>query len=208
MHTVKEVKNYIRTYGWIEFLKIPLRPTFFKIFDFKRVQLQYVSLENLPYREPGEEINVKKADYEDLYRLKDISTNIEHFQKLLESGNHILIALHGDKVIGRLCVNFQLHKPWEKVLKLEPDEAWGENAFVLPEYRGKGIYSAMYSMATQMLKEQGFKRMFVIISFRNHKSMKIHRKLGGKEIGWITYIKFLGFEKIWFKGDRVWSVGY
>ena len=203
MYTLDDIKNYKRAYGWTNLLTIPLKRVLSKIFTFKREMVLYSSLSDpVPYREPSEGINIRKASNEDLNRLKDIRPNTKLFRKWLENDSLFLIALDGDKVIGYSCSESHPIKPLDKVVKLKSDEVWGHNAFILAEYRGKGIYSSMFFLGAQMLKEQGVKRVLGSIDFRNHRSMKIHKKFGGKEVGRVTYLKFPGFEKIWFEEHK------
>lgn len=203
MYTLDDIKNYGRVYGWIDLLTIPLRRVLSKIFTFKREIILYRSLvDSFPYRKSNTGIDVRKARKDDLEKLGVIRPNMKLFRGWLENDSLFLIALDGDRVIGYSCTEFHPIKPLDKVMELKSDEAWGHNAFILPEYRGKGIYSILFSLGVQMLKEQGVNKVFGSIDFRNHRSMKIHKKFGGKEVGRVTYLNFLGFEKIWFSGGK------
>jgi len=199
MYTLNDIKNYSRVYGWISLFLVPLRYIQSKIFVYKQEIILYKSLQKIPIENKElKDFVFRKAFSKDLEKLKEIKPNTELFKKWLENESLFIIALKNNKIVGYTCVEFYPQKPIDRVLKLQQNEAWGRDAFILPEYRNKGIYSIMFSLVTNLAKEKNLSKIYGSVDVKNLKSLKIHKKFGSKVIGRYIYLKLLVFEKIWY----------
>jgi GNAT superfamily N-acetyltransferase len=97
------------------------------------------------------------------------------------------------KIVGYICgctAKKSKHKP-VSMLKLKDTDYWGVDAFIHPEYQGKGINAAIASGFLAQAKKQGFKRGFGTIEYKNRASRKAFALIGDKEIGLFTTISIM-----------------
>lgn len=81
----------------------------------------------------------------------------------------------------------------ETLFTLASDEVYYHDAYVLPEMRGKNIYTTMKARTGQIMAEQyGKRRAISFVRYDNHASLNASRKLGAQRIGRIGYVKLFG----------------
>jgi len=135
---------------------------------------------------------------------KDIdSMNNEHYRydqkskefakNRLEKGDRCVLAIHNGRIAGYIWVmkDYIELSPY-KFLLLPKNKAYTYKAFVLNEYRGKRIHSAMYSYVVNMLKKEG-KRFAISAVDRDNKpalKTKLKNRADYEIIGTLVHIKF------------------
>lgn len=100
----------------------------------------------------------------------------------------------GKKIVGYVCVcpaKKSRHK-LVSILRLKDTDYWAVDAFILREYRGKGINSAIASGFLAQAKREGYRRGYGTILFNNNASRKSYAQIGEKEIGVFTTLTILG----------------
>jgi ribosomal protein S18 acetylase RimI-like enzyme len=102
-----------------------------------------------------------------------------------DDGRGVLyIALDGNKAIG-FSVAFLLKKPREEdSLGIIPAQSGRiEELYISPEYRGKGIASALMQKMEMFLKKNGCKYIIVGVKAYNQSAHDLYKYLGYKDTG-------------------------
>ena len=64
---------------------------------------------------------------------------------------------------------------------------WIQSVYVLPSYRGKGIFSAMYSKVKEMAREEGVVQIRLYVDKENIKARNVYQRLGMNECHYLMY---------------------
>jgi ribosomal protein S18 acetylase RimI-like enzyme len=96
----------------------------------------------------------------------------------------LYVALDGDKEIG-FSVAFLLKKSREEdSLGIIPAQSGRiEELYIAPEYRGKGIASALMQKMEIFLKEKGCDYILVGVKAYNQNAHELYKHLGYKDVG-------------------------
>jgi len=79
-------------------------------------------------------------------------------------------------------------------IKLNPDEVYLFDMYLLPDERGKGMAAFFMSSVLQRLKEKGVKKVYGYFNANNIPAMWVHRLLKFQELPRVDLSKFLWFE--------------
>lgn len=120
----------------------------------------------------------------------------------LEKGDRCVLAIHNGRIVGHLWVmkDYINLSPY-KFLLLPKNKAYTYKGFVLNEYRGKRIHSAMYAYVVNMLKKEG-KRFAISAVDRDNKpalKTKLKNRADYEIIGTLVHIKFFGLRHDYIK---------
>lgn len=64
---------------------------------------------------------------------------------------------------------------------------WIQSVYVLPSYRGKGIFSAMYSKVKEMAREEGVAQIRLYVDKENINARNVYQRLGMNECHYLMY---------------------
>lgn len=64
---------------------------------------------------------------------------------------------------------------------------WIQSVFVTKEYRGKGVYRAMYEKVRSMAKEQNVTQIRLYVDKTNFPAQKVYKRLGMDECHYLMY---------------------
>jgi ribosomal protein S18 acetylase RimI-like enzyme len=64
---------------------------------------------------------------------------------------------------------------------------WIQSVYVMPEYRGQGIFRAMYTKVIEMAKEQNINQVRLYVDRHNTNAQKVYQKLGMEECHYLMY---------------------
>lgn len=64
---------------------------------------------------------------------------------------------------------------------------WVQSVYVLPQYRGRGIYKAMYAHVKQMAKEEQVSQVRLYVDKGNTRAQKVYQQLGMDECHYLMY---------------------
>ena len=64
---------------------------------------------------------------------------------------------------------------------------WIQSVYVMPEYRGQGIFRTMYTKVIEMAKEQNIAQVRLYVDRHNTKAQKVYKKLGMEECHYLMY---------------------
>lgn len=64
---------------------------------------------------------------------------------------------------------------------------WIQSVYVMPKYRGKGIFKAMYAKVIEMAKEQHIAQVRLYVDRNNTNAQKVYQKSGMEECHYLMY---------------------
>ena len=64
---------------------------------------------------------------------------------------------------------------------------WIQSVYVMPEYRGKGIFKSMFTKVIEMAKEQNIAQVRLYVDRYNSNAQKVYQKLGMEECHYLMY---------------------
>ena len=94
-----------------------------------------------------------------------------------------IIALLGGKVVGCLMITREW-SDWNCCWYW-----WIQSVYVLPEYRGRGIYKAMYGNVLEQAKFAGVSLIRLYVDKNNTTAQAVYQKLGMEECHYCLYEK-------------------
>jgi len=201
MYTFNDIKSYIKIVGWIYFLTLPLRRIRSE-FVIERGNVYYFSLAEITGSYSNPSIMVTEATIDNLNKLKEKNPNIPRFRKFLENHEIVIVAIINEKIVGHGIFVKDIPKKFKGFINLRPGELWVADAYSLPEYRNKGIYSRIFSYTVFQARKRGNTKLFCDILANNLHSIEIHtKKFGGKRLFSYFYIKILFYEHTWIQKE-------
>lgn len=124
-------------------------------------------------------INTK--DLEEAAKLNH-SLNLEHWRALLDKG-HICVALKKSNILVAYCWAVPEEYSFRPGSSpLGPRDAYLYNAFTLEEFRGMGLAPYMRKHCYEILRAQGYRRLFSITEYFNTSAINFKMKLGARFI--------------------------
>lgn len=100
-----------------------------------------------------------------------------------EAKGQYVIALLGGKVVGCLMITREW-SDWNSCWYW-----WIQSVYVLPEYRGRGIYKAMYGNVLEQAKSAGVSQIRLYVDKNNTTAQAVYQKLGMEECHYCLYEK-------------------
>jgi len=195
--------GYGKEKGWPSLVRAGLKKLRRFIYTREVFILNYIRLDSIPEVKPGTKVVVRDATWDDIPKMKNIRYSMGKFEDWLKRGCIFTIALKDDKVVSYLCMHTEPLPPFENVVNLKPDEIWGHYAYTVPEYRGNGIYPYIAYLAAKRLMKQGYKREYGIVRADNRTSIKVHDKMGKRDLQHVIHLKVFGIERCWNKPEKV-----
>lgn len=98
-----------------------------------------------------------------------------------ESKGIYLVARAGGKPIGSLMLTREW-SDWNNQWYW-----WIQSVYVMPEYRKKGVYKAMYATLKQMARENGVAQIRLYADKANLSAQQVYRRLGMEESHYLMF---------------------
>lgn len=98
-----------------------------------------------------------------------------------ESKGTYLVARAEGKAIGSLMLTREW-SDWNNLWYW-----WIQSVYVMPEYRKKGVYKAMYATLKEMAKENGVSQIRLYADRTNLSAQQVYRRLGMKESHYLMF---------------------
>ena len=177
--------------------------------DWRREILAERSLEE-PIEEfkPKIKVTIRQATDNDLDKFKGIvsESKLELFKERFEEGRICLIALDGERVISFAWISseneYEINCCIE--VKLNEEEGYLFDDYTVPEYRYKGLQTALITKRLASLKEQAYRKALVFLWDKATYSRKAYSRVGfkGKQVVTLIILFGLKFHR-WreFKGN-------
>ena len=97
-----------------------------------------------------------------------------------------IVAKAGDKAVGSLM----LTREWSDWTNRW--YWWIQSVYVTPDYRGKGVYRAMYDKVKELAKENGITQIRLYVDKTNYRAQQVYQKLGMSETHYLMYEEEIG----------------
>jgi ribosomal protein S18 acetylase RimI-like enzyme len=112
------------------------------------------------------------------------------------------VAWDGDRVVayGWVSQGSECVGELERAFHMTPDEAYIWDCVTLPEYRGRGLYSALLAHMLAELREVGVRRTWIGASLDNQASIKGFMKAGFQPTIKLIYGRLLALRCAWVIG--------
>ena len=110
---------------------------------------------------------------------------MECFQDEIDSVETCAVALFKEEVAGLIWV----YSPddMSRLFVLQEGEAELNNGYVLPEYRGKGLFGDLLTFSCRWLQERDYKTVYAMVHSTNVASLKAFRKTGFQDLGSVKH---------------------
>lgn len=109
----------------------------------------------------------------------------EFFQDTIDGVDTCAVAL----VEGTLAGMIWIYRPEQtsRLFRLEAHEAELNQGYILPAFRGMGLFTDMLTFACRFLQEQGYRTVYAGVHSGNGPSLRAFRHAGFCDIGWIRH---------------------
>lgn len=137
----------------------------------------------VPAADPEVEVDVREASDEDLRLLAPLENNIAtDWLERKAQGSVCLVALSGSAHQGYQWITRSAEEMTEvsHVIDVSRD-AWGAylfDSYVLPSFRGKGVFRTLVRSSKRWALQQGLSRLYAAFARDNHISEHAFRKAG------------------------------
>jgi GNAT superfamily N-acetyltransferase len=123
--------------------------------------------------------------------------------KRLATGKRVIFALQDDRIIAILWLAFdgQFIAETGMTLTLRLNEFVTFNAVTLPEWRSRGLSTALNQVAYEYCAELGRTVQLTWRSTTNRSALRVAEKLQQKPVGRMSCVWLLG-HRIWFRYDQ------
>ena len=200
MYKIGNIIEYAKEHGFLGLPKAAFRKF---VFHREKHVLTCLSLaEPLPVLQPLQNIAFRKASLADrgeliqLIKEERYSQVKKEFHKWIKKDYFFLLAIAEDKIMGYCCVSKDIPSKYRAIkgINFKDDDAWGQDAFVHPRYRGNNVYPVLAIEALKSAAAAGYRRIYGEMTSSNFSSRCAHQKIGCKEIREITLSKILFFK--------------
>jgi len=187
-------RYYIRRDGFVGALPVLVGEFARLSFNHLKYLLVMRSLdEPLPAGQPSIAYEIRPFTQDDLAAVSEISRPSEAklFARRLSKGHVGLLALHAGRPIGYAWGAATLDLEVEKIpLHLEPGDVLCSDMYTVPEYRGKGVQTALTLARLQQFRTLGYHRAICYIAVGNSPSLHVwQRKIGCRTVGQIDFLR-------------------
>ncbi len=103
----------------------------------------------------------------------------KYMEEILEDDDHVAYcAIIGDRIVGYVTAQMAKRPP---IYETEKVGMIGD-AYVLPEYRGQGLFTLLYEEAIEWIKKKGATDVEHPVAVKNEVALKVWRKKGFEDI--------------------------
>jgi RimJ/RimL family protein N-acetyltransferase len=115
-------------------------------------------------------------------RTETVRRGLRHHRRRLSKSwddeQAVIVALHGDRVIGELSVSREEHPVTRHIASI--------GMMVAPDWRGRGVGSALMTEALRWALEMGVEKLALSVYPDNEPARALYRKFGFEEEGRLT----------------------
>jgi GNAT superfamily N-acetyltransferase len=160
-----------------------------------------VALSGPPVHDKLGEVTLRLATPSDLPHLDELERYDRRASVIrghVEDGNWLFIACHGDRIVAARITSpaIPTHAITAKALRLGPEQAWDEDMFCVPDYRGKGIARHLSLFSDRYMASLGYTEAFASISTWNIPSLRMQLHKGSEFAYHVSYRRFLIYDRL------------
>ncbi len=112
------------------------------------------------------DFRVTLAGFRGMSGERNLGSARKEFVEYMEKGYPMYVATEDSKIVGYL------------VCRIEDDVVWAESLYVLPEYRRRGIGTALYEKAEEIAENLGGDTVYNWVHPNNHAIINFLKKRG------------------------------
>jgi len=117
-----------------------------------------------------------------------VKRGVAHAMEDSNKGRYVIAYADG-KAVGSLMLTREW-SDWTDKWYL-----WIQSVYVAPEYRGRGVYKAMYNKVKETAEAEGISTIRLYVDKTNLRAQSVYQKLGMLESHYLLYEETLGNEK-------------
>jgi len=125
-------------------------------------------------------------------------------EQRIREGQVCAVALHGNDVIAYCWLTWQ--PEWvaeiDRLVVPGPDEAYLYEAYTVPAWRGRGLFSAMLLRLLAFARARGRRRALIFVLDRNLPSRRAIERAGFEMFQAVSRVELGGLKYLWFRGAR------
>ena len=139
---------------------------------------------------PRSNVILRPATYIDLPLFEHLvpPSTLQYFDYRLANGRYCLLALDGERLAGYNWTTVRVEFEVDNLkMSLHQGDVYGDHSFTFPEYRRRGIQSALHLYRLSYMKEQGYKRIVVLVDKKNTAGLYMIKKFGYEEADLLSF---------------------
>lgn len=147
------------------------------------------------------------AGPEDIEKMATTGTPVASVRKQFEESARLAVIERGGGIVAYFWCQAGVvdYYDWLR-FRLSPTDAWNTYAWVAPELRGQGMHARIRDFAYAGYVRDGCTRSLSLIDALNRNSIRAAAKVRALPVGYIRYVRILGFTLVRF--DRSVRVGW
>ena len=174
--------------------------------------LVVVPLELITRLEPRMALTIRLMETDDLSRFAELKNKtpaeLLWYRTLLERGRSCVIALCDDQLAAYGWFTTQVEPAVERTyVPLSSGDMFIFDLFTRPEFRRRGVQSALMGWMLEWGQTGGLTRALSLIRTDNLPSLNLHAKLGFQTLCRCTHTHFLGWSKFRFSPNPFGKAG-
>lgn len=117
----------------------------------------------------------------------------------IRRGYPFSVAIGDGRLLGYACVAFEptcRDALLRRAVRLKDGDAWGADAFVIRQVRGRGLYTALGACVLKRARELGYRRVLSSVPADDLAVRSAHRKTGVREIREIAMFRLLFYTRV------------
>jgi hypothetical protein len=147
----------------------------------------------------------KREDLPGLCRLRPFFYTLPQLHERMDQGHLCFLGWYGKELvhIRWVLVNSYFVPFLQKIIELRPGEAYTDEAFTVPKYRGMGVYSHFGFQMRRILNSMGYERHVTIFPTWDESIIKSAERNLFMKVGEGGYINILGCKRYFWRGKVV-----
>lgn len=140
---------------------------------------------------------IKKGSINDIEKLVRCQNKRDIFLRRFKSGEHCLLAIVNGQVVGYewFCVGPKhIEERYGYEIAIPADVMYAYDAYVLPDYRNRGIWSQLLFACSELMNENNKKSIMSFVDYGNDVSFNVHKSFGFSQVKSIFFINILGLK--------------
>jgi len=187
----------IKREGLLKFTGVVIHIVWRHVYLNAWVNILYRDLQApIPEILPKIDIEIKKIEGDAIIELKDTVDRARYlkFENRLTKGKAGFVALVGGRIVCYVWISFQdEYEPFLGMnIELNQENGYIYDTYVIPEFRRKGINSAVCNRALEYIKSRGYKGALTAVGGKNIPSIRTFKKLGFVEYEVFRIIRIFG----------------
>ncbi len=83
-----------------------------------------------------------------------------------------------------------------------PEDVYLYDAFTMPGWRGRGLFSAVIASLLALARSRGRKRALIFVGAGNRASRRAIERAGFEIVHTVSRVELCGLTRLWFRGPR------